>query len=86
MSGPSKSFNSIGERAAGLLDSLYDNTIGAMVERGRESMRNAGAAEGGVSVAGAVSGANRAEYLENATNPNYMEHLRNRGGGMGGPS
>jgi hypothetical protein len=50
MSGPSKTFNDIGERAAGLLDSLYDNTIGAMVERGRQSMLDAGAQEGATSV------------------------------------
>lgn len=50
MSGPSNTFNSIGERAAGLLESLYENTIGAVVERGRQSMLDAGASEGATSV------------------------------------
>lgn len=50
MSGPSKGFNSVAERAAGLLDSLYDNTIGRMVENGRQSMIEAGAKEDTLSV------------------------------------
>lgn len=54
MSGLPKSFNEVAVRAAGLLDSLYDNTIGAVVERGRQSMIEAGAKEETLSVVDTV--------------------------------